>query len=126
MTIAAVRRDAVIVACAVSAGIHAAVAPAHFAEGARAGVAFAAAAVALGALAAALTLAPASRSANAGAVVVLAGLLASYALAVTSGLPLLHPEPEAVDGLGVFTKAIEAVGVVLAATLIRQPKGRSR
>ena len=43
----------------------------------------------------------------------------AYALAVTTGLPLLHPEPEPVDGLAVVTKAIEAVGLVTAWSLLR-------
>ena len=34
---------------------------------------------------------------------------------------MLHPEPEAVDALALFTKAIEAVGLVLAASLLRRP-----
>ena len=46
---------------------------------------------------------------------VFAGLIASYALVLTTGVPVLHPEPEAVDGLALFTKAVEAVGLVLAA-----------
>ena len=107
MTTAAVRRDALIVACAISAGIHAALAPAHFAEGPGAGLGFAAAALALALLAAALTHAPRSRAPLVGTLAVLAGLVVSYALAVTSGLPLLHPEPEPVDGLALATKAID-------------------
>jgi hypothetical protein len=42
--LAAIERDALIVACAISAGIHAALTPAHFAEGTGAGLGFAAAA----------------------------------------------------------------------------------
>ena len=52
---------------------------------------------------------------------VLLGLLASYVLAVTTGLPVLHPEPEPVDGLALATKAIEAVGLVTAGSLLRRP-----
>ena len=63
----------------------------------------------------------------------LAGLLASYALATTTGVPLLHPEAEPVDGLALVTKAIEAAGLLAALSLLRrrpaaafsliQPKG---
>jgi hypothetical protein len=115
-------RDVVIGACAVSAGIHAALAPNHFAEGAGAGLGFAAAAGLLAALAATLTWRPTSRSGPVGAVAVLAGLLASYALATTSGLPLLHSDAEPVSGIAIFTKAVEAVGL-LGAILLLRPKG---
>ncbi len=49
------RRDVVILACAVSAGIHGALAPEHFAEGTPAGVGFVARHRLLAALAIALT-----------------------------------------------------------------------
>jgi hypothetical protein len=52
--------------------------------------------------------------------VTLADLLAVYALASTTGLPLLHPEPEPVDGLALVTKAIEAVGLVAAWNLLNE------
>jgi hypothetical protein len=116
-----VRRDAVILACAISAGIHGALAPGHFAEGVGAGVGFVAAAVALAALAVAVTLRPRSTLAPAAAAAVFAGLLASYALAVTMGVPVLHPDREPVDGLALATNAIEAVGFLAAWPLIRWP-----
>ena len=116
------RRDVVILACAVSAGIHGALAPAHFAEGTGAGVCFVAATVLLAALVVALTLWSASSIPVAGAAIVFAGLLASYALATTTGLPVLHPESEPVNGLALATKAFEAVGLVTATTLLwRRP-----
>jgi hypothetical protein len=40
---------------------------------------------------------------------------------VTSGLPILHPEPESLDGLALATKAIEAVGVAAASSMLRRP-----
>jgi hypothetical protein len=109
-----VRRDLVILACAISAGIHGSLVPSHFAEGVGAGVGFVGATVLLAACATALTLRPSSELAVAGAACVLAGLLASYLLATTTGLPVLHPEPEAVDGLALATKAIEAAGLLAA------------
>ena len=114
---AVLERDAVIVACAISVGIHAALTPDHFAEGTGAGLGFLGATVLLTLLVAALTWRP-SPAALVGSVAVLAGLIGSYALAITSGLPLLHPEPEPVDGLAVFTKAIEAGGLLAAAHLL--------
>jgi hypothetical protein len=117
MTAVELRRDLVIVACALSAGIHGALAPDHFAETTAAGLGFVAASVLLAALAVAVTLRPASPLPSAGAAAVLAGLLVSYVLAVTTGLPLLHPDPESIDGLGLATKAIELVGLLAAAGL---------
>ena len=40
----------------------------------------------------------------AAAAATLSGLLASYALAITTGVPLLQPHPEPVDGLALATK----------------------
>jgi hypothetical protein len=114
------RRDVVIIACAISAGIHGALVPDHFDERIGAGLGFAAAAVLLAALGVALTLRPASALALAGVAAVFAGLLVSYALATTTGLPLLHPEPEAVDGLALATKAIEAIGLLAVLHLLRR------
>ena len=133
MTLAELKGDVVILACAVSAGIHGALAPAHFAESAGAGVGFVASSILLAALAVVLTVRPASSVPLAGAALVFAGLLGSYALATTTGLPLLHPQPEPVDGLALATKAFEAVGLVTALNLLSrrlavpptpQPKGQ--
>jgi hypothetical protein len=115
------RRDVVILACAISAGIHGALVPGHFDEGTGAGLGFAAATVLLAALVVAMTLRPASLLAFAGAAAVLAGLLASYLFAVTTGLPVLHPQPEPVDGLALATKGIEAAGLLAATTLLWRP-----
>lgn len=111
-------RDVVILTCAISAGIHAALVPAH-------GVPFVAATAALGLVVLALSLRPAGALPLAAAAALLAGLIGSYALAVTTGLPLVHPHPEPVDGLALATKAIEAVGLATALALIPRPKGSS-
>ena len=121
MSLLALRRDVVILACAVSAGIHGALVRGHLDEGIAVGVGFAAATTALACLVVALTLRPASTVALAGAAAVLFGLLGNYLLAVSAGLPVLHPEPEPVDGLALATKAVEAVGLIAAATLLRRP-----
>ena len=115
---ASVRRDVVILACAISAGIHGALVPAHLDESAAAGWAFAVSTAILAGLAIALTRNPSARPPVVLAAATLAGLIAGYALAVTSGLPLLHPEPEPVHGLAVVTKAIEAAGLVAAWSLL--------
>jgi hypothetical protein len=119
-----VRRDVVILACAISAGIHGALTPEHFAEGAPAGLGFAVSTAALALVAVALTFRPESDAALAAAGLLFAGLIAAYAAAVTTGVPLLHPEREAVDGLALFTKAIEAAGLLRAWSLFHpQTKG---
>jgi len=120
MTLSELRVDVVILTCAISAGIHGALVPEHFDEGAGLGAGFVVATVLLAALAVALTRRP-TQLVLASAALVFAGLLASYALAVTTGLPVLHPERETVDGLALFTKAIEAIGLALVATLLRRP-----
>lgn len=111
-------RDLVIATCAISAGIHGALVPSHLAEGAAAGSAFAASTALLAGLAVALTRST-SPAAVASAAAAFAALLAAYALAVTTGLPLLHPEPEPLNGLALFTKAVEATGLVAATHLLR-------
>ena len=109
--------NVVIVACAVSAGVHAALVPDHLAEGTGAGLGFLGSAIVLAGLAAALTRRP-STAALIGTIALLAGLIGSYAAAITSGLPLLHPMPEPVEGFAVFTKAVVAVGLLAAAHLL--------
>jgi hypothetical protein len=120
VTLAELRTDVVILSCAISAGIHGALIPDHFEEGTGAGLGFVVATVLLAALATVLTRKP-TQLALAATVAVFAGLIASYALVITTGLPVLHPQAEAVDGLALFTKTVEAVGLVLAASLLRRP-----
>ena len=115
------RRDVVILACAISAGIHGALIPGHFDEGTGAGLGFTAATVLLAALVVALTRRPPTAFAPAIAAAAFAGLLASYALATTIGLPLLHTESEPVDGLGLATKAVEGLGLLAATTVLTRP-----
>jgi hypothetical protein len=114
------RTDVVILSCAISAGIHGALAQDHFEEGTGPGLGFVLATVLLAVLAVVLTHKP-TQLALLATSAVFAGLIASYALVVTTGLPVLHPEEEPVDGLALFTKAIEAIGLVLAASLLRRP-----
>ena len=120
MKLAALRIDLVILACAISAGIHGALVQEHFEEGKGAGLGFAAATVVLAVLTVALTRRP-SQLAFVATTAVFAGLITSYSLVITTGFPVLHPAAEAVEGLALFTKAVEAVGLVLVATLLRRP-----
>ena len=124
------RINIVILTCAVSAGIHGALVEEHFHEGTGAGVGFVVATVLLAAVVIALTRRP-SRLPVVGAAAISLGLIASYGLAITTGVPVLHPDVEAVDGLALVTKAVEALGAVAAVSLMRrksfaplpQPKG---
>ena len=122
MSLAELKGDVVILACAVSAGIHGALVPAHLDESTGAGLGFVGATLALAGLVVWLTLRPANAPLLAAAAVTLAGLLASYALAITTGLPLLHAEPEPVDALALGTKAIEALGLLAASSLLWRPR----
>jgi hypothetical protein len=112
------RRDVVIITCAISAGIHGAVTPAHFDEGTGAGIGFLATTILLASLVVGLTLWPASPVPLAGAAITFVGLLAAYGLAITTGVPALHPEAEPVDGLALPTKAFEAAGLVTALNVL--------
>jgi hypothetical protein len=114
------RTDVVVLACAISAGIHGALVRDHFAEGTGAGIGFLVSAFLLALLALTLRRRP-SALGFAAAAVLFAGLIAAYALVVTTGFPLLHPEREGVEGLALLTKAVEAVGLVAAATLVPRP-----
>ena len=118
MTLTDLRSDLVILACAISAGVHGALVPSHFDESTGPGLGFAAATVALTGIVVWLTSRPASMLALAAAAATLSGLLASYALAITTGVPLLHPHPEPVDGLALATKAIEVAGLLAATSLL--------
>jgi hypothetical protein len=115
------QRDLLIVVCAVSAGIHGALVREHFTEGTGPGAGFLAATVALAVLAVALTRGTAGATVLAAAAI-LAGLIGSYALAITTGLPVLQPDPEPVEGLAVATKVIEAVGLVAALRLLSRER----
>ena len=120
MTLAELRVDIVILTCAISAGVHGVLVRDHFEEGTGAGLGFVVATVLLAVLAVVLTRNP-SQLALVATAAVFAGLIVSYALVATTGFPLLHPDVEAVDGLALFTKAIEGAGLVTAATLVRRP-----
>jgi drug/metabolite transporter (DMT)-like permease len=122
VTFAELKLDVVVLACAVSAGIHGALVREHFEEGTAAGLGFAVATVLLAVLAVALTRHP-SPAVLLATAALLAGLIAAYAVVVATGFPVLHPEREPVDGLALFTKAVEAVGLVLALALVPRPKG---
>jgi len=120
VTFAELRTDVVILSCAISAGIHGALVRDHFGEGAGAGLGFLVATVLLAVLAVVLTYRP-TEAALTTTALVFAGLIGSYLLAVTTGVPDLHPDVEPVDALALFTKAVEIAGLATAASLIQRP-----
>ena len=116
------KRDLAVIAAAISAGIHAALIPEHLQESAAAVGGFFAATILLGALVVWLTYRPETLLAAGLLALVFAGLLVSWELAVTTGVPVLMPEPEAVEGVAVATKLVEAAGLLLALDLTRRPQ----
>jgi hypothetical protein len=120
MTFAELRIDIVILVCATSAGVHGALVKDHLREGTGAGVGFVVATVLLAVVALILTHNQAPFVVG-GTAVILAGLIVSYALVITTGVPVLHPDVEAVNGLALFSKTIEVLGLVTATSLIRRP-----
>lgn len=118
--LAAAERDVLIVTCAISAGVHAALVREHFAEGAGAGGGFLASIVLLAGLVIVLSFRPPTASSLLVACAVLSGLLVSYALAITTGVPVLHPDVEPVEGLALVTKAIEAVGLLVGLHMLQR------
>lgn len=110
-------RDVLVVSCAVSAGSHAGLAPGHHRESPALAVSFAVAAIVLAAIAFVLVRRPEAVVCPIAAVLVLSSLIVGYALAASTGLPLLHPEPEPIDGIAATTKAVEAAGLLAAVGL---------
>ncbi|HET8559422.1 MAG TPA: hypothetical protein VFL69_02795 [Marmoricola sp.] len=100
------------VACAASAGVHAALVPEHLREGGPVlGGAFALAALLL-----AVSALAAARGRTAPAVTVLAGTALAWLLSRTTGIPLLL-DREPPDALGMATTVVEVVAAAAAVAL---------
>ena len=104
----------VVLAAAVSAGIHAGLVPEHLAEMPLLGVSFIVTVLALLAIAAALAIRPEAQLPASLAAFLFAGLILAYAASRTTGLPVLEPEPERVDAIGIVTVAVQLVGLLAA------------
>jgi drug/metabolite transporter (DMT)-like permease len=115
------KRDLLVVACAISAGIHAALAPEHFEESMVTGAGFAASAALLAVLVVALRRPRHAALASGLTATTLAALIVLYAVAAATGIPVLHPDVDPVDRIAVATKAVELVGLALALDLLRHP-----
>jgi hypothetical protein len=107
-------RTVLLLAGAVSAGVHAGLAPEHLHEWPPLGAAFVAAAAAAALAVAALVLRPASLWPPRVLGALLGGMIVAYALTRLAALPPLDPDREALDLLGVCTCAVEAAGLVAA------------
>jgi hypothetical protein len=120
MKTTAIRIDVLVVAGAVSAGVHAGLAPEHLHEWAPLGASFVAAAAAAAAGVAALVLRPASLWPPRVLGALLAGLVVAYAATRLAALPPLDPDREPLDALGVCTSAVEAAGLLAAIQMARR------
>jgi peptidoglycan/LPS O-acetylase OafA/YrhL len=110
-------RLGLLYACGFSAGVHLALAPSHLEQSAPLGVAFAAAAVLLIALALGVFMRPGDPRPLAATTALLVSLLVAYLASRTVGLLGLEPEPEPLDAVGLLTKAIELLGLLAALRL---------
>jgi hypothetical protein len=109
-----------LTACAFSAGTHLALAPEHLVESAALGLGFLAAAALLLALGLGAYTRPHSVRIPLLIALLSAALIAAYIASRSVGLPILHPEPEPMDAVGVTTKAAELVALILSLRLYRR------
>jgi hypothetical protein len=107
----------VVLAAAVSAGIHAGLVPEHLGEMPLLGVSFIVAVLALLAIAAAVASRPEAQLPASLAALFFAGLILAYVASRTTGLPVLEPEPEPVEAIGIVTVAVQLVGLLAALCL---------
>jgi hypothetical protein len=114
----ALARDIAVLACAFSAGVHAGLVPEHLHESTTLGVGFAGAAALSAVVALELRRAEESLWPPIAASVLLTGLIVAYGLSRAAGLAVLGAEREALDPLGLATKAIELAGLTCALSLI--------
>jgi hypothetical protein len=107
----------VVFACAASAGAHAGLVPEHLRTEPRVGFSFIVAVALLVVTGTALAVRPAERRLAAAAAALFAGVITAYVASRTTGIPVIQPDPEAVDLVGVATNAVEAVGLAFAVVL---------
>jgi hypothetical protein len=89
------------------------------------GIAFAVAVLVVLSIGTAMAAQPPNRRLAWVAALVLGSLIAGYVASRTTGIPLLAPDPEGVDAVGITTVSVELLGVLCALSL-GQPIGRHR
>jgi len=114
---------ALLAGCALSAGVHAGLAPAHLAESPLLGVSFVLAAALLLVLGLGVFVEPRAASLSLAVALTCTALIVAYAASRTLGLPALHPEREAVDAVGIVTNVIE-LGTLAVALRLYTESGR--
>jgi hypothetical protein len=107
-------RTVVVIACAVSAGVHAGLVPSHLAESRALGIAFAGSALVLLWGAAGLAAADEPGAWAAPVAALLGGLIVAYAASRTVGLPLPGTHVEPVDAVGLVTQLVQGAGLCAA------------
>jgi 4-amino-4-deoxy-L-arabinose transferase-like glycosyltransferase len=115
-----------IAAGAVSAGVHAAIAPAHLHEWLPLGASFFAVAALLAAIVAALAMRPFEVRLVGALGALLAAVAAAYLATRLTAIPPLDPEREPFDSLGVGTSLIEVLGAAVAIHITRPKRARTR
>jgi hypothetical protein len=101
-------------ACAASAGIHAGLIVPHWHESPPLAVAFGVSVVALLGFSLLAAGRPQDGRVRLGAGLLLLLMCGAYAVSRTTGLPVLAPEPEALDPVGVATQAVQLAGAAHA------------
>jgi len=119
-------RTGLLVAGAISVGVHAGLAPEHLDEWMPLGVSFVLSAVAVSLAVAVLALRPDDRRAAYAIALLLGGLVVAYIATRLVALPPLDPEREPFDLLGLLTVAAEACGALLALALVTRNQGGTR
>ena len=114
----------VVLAAAVSAGIHTGLVPEHLDEMPLLGVSFILATLALLVIGAAVAIRPEAQLPASLAAFLFAGLILAYVASRTNGLPVLEPEAERVDAIGIVTVAVQLVGLLAALWLTRTAGGQ--
>lgn len=112
----------VVLACAASAGIHAGLTPEHLGELPLLGVSFIAATVLLAATGVAVAFRPRAQAPAIVAALLFGLLTLAYTASRTTGLPVLEPDPETVDAIGMVTVTVQLAGLGAALWLVLLPE----
>jgi len=118
------RTTPIVLACAISAGVHLGLVPEHLHEAPALGVSFIVSVFLLALATVAVALRPNDLRAVRLTGLLLAGLLVAFAASRTTGLPLLQPDREELDAVGLITQIVQASGLGFALLQAHQLGGR--